>query len=182
MTSFTPLPHFTGTAWQGGPSLPDPAFGWAFLTAQGGHAGNDLKHATIRRWTAPEDGTVTVSGTVAHRTKTGNGVRARLISSRDGELASWRLKRLDADAKLKGVEVKAGDTLDFVVDFNGEITDDEFVWAPVIQMKTASAANAGQMIEWNAAAQFGGPPPAPATALERYAQALLLTNEFLFLD
>jgi len=182
VAKFTPLPHFTGTAWQGGPALPDPVFGWAFLTAQGGHAGNDLKHATIRRWIAPNDGTVTVSGTVAHRTKTGNGVRARLISSRAGELASWTLRQLEAESKLKGLEVKKGDTLDFVVDFNGEITDDEFVWAPVIQMKRASAANAGQAVEWNAAAQFGGPPPAPATPLERYAQALLLTNEFLFLD
>jgi hypothetical protein len=180
--SFTPLPHFTGQAWQGGTALPDPAFGWAFLTAQGGHAGNDLKHATIRRWVAPADGTVTVSGTVAHKTKGGNGVRARLISSRSGELASWRLKQLEAEMKLKGVEVRKDDTLDFVVDFNGEITDDEFAWAPLIQMKSASAANAGQMVEWNAAAQFAGPPPAPASPLERYAQTLLLTNEFLFLD
>jgi len=84
--------------------------------------------------------------------------------------------------KLKGLEVKKDDTLDFVVDFNGEITDDEFVWAPLIQMKSASAANAGQMVEWNAATQFGGPPVPPATPLERYAQTLLLTNEFLFLD
>jgi hypothetical protein len=30
--SFTPLPHFTGTAWQGGPSWPDAALGWAQLT------------------------------------------------------------------------------------------------------------------------------------------------------
>ena len=182
VTRFTPLPHFTGTSWQGGPALPDPVFGWAFLTAQGGHAGNDLSHATIRRWIAPQDGTVTILGTVAHRTKTGNGVRARLLWSRGGELAMWRLKQLDAEMKLKGVEVRKGDTLDFVVDFNGEITDDEFVWAPVIQMKSASAANAGQMVDWNAASQFGGPAPAPATPLERYAQALLLTNEFLFLD
>ena len=180
--SFTALPHYTGRAWQGGPGLPDPKFGWAFLTAQGGHAGNDLQHATIRRWIAPQDGTVTISGTVAHKTKTGNGIRARLISSREGELATWKLKRLEAEMKVKGLEVKKDDTLDFVVDFNGEITDDEFVWAPLLQMKSASAANAGQMVEWNAATQFGGPPAPPATPLERYAQTLLLTNEFLFLD
>jgi hypothetical protein len=52
----------------------------------------------------------------------------------------------------------------------------------VIQMKSTSAANAGQMIEWNAATQFAGPPPAPLTPLEKYAQTLLLTNEFFFLD
>jgi len=78
--------------------------------------------------------------------------------------------------------MKKDDTLDFVVDFNGEITDDEFVWAPLIQMKSASAANDGQLVEWNAASQFGGPPPTPMSPVEKYAQTLLLTNEFLFLD
>jgi hypothetical protein len=179
---FTPFPHFSGTAWQGGKGVPDPVTGWSYLTAQGGHAGNDFQHATIRRWAAPQDGTVTVSGTAAHKNKGGNGVRARLISSRAGELASWTLKQLEAEMKIKGIEVKKDDTIDFVVDFHGEITDDEFTWAPVIQMKSTSAANAGQMIEWSAAAQFGGPPPAPLTPLEKYAQTLLLTNEFFFLD
>jgi len=179
---FTPLPHFTGRQWQGGPALPDPVAGWAYLNAQGGHAGNDLQHATIRRWVAPEDGAVTISGTVAHKNKGGNGIRARLFSSRTGEVASWTLKQLEAEMKIKSLEVKKDDAIDFVVDFRGEITDDEFVWAPLIQMKTSSAANAGQMVEWNAATQFAGPPPAPQTPLEKYAQTLLLTNEFFFLD
>jgi hypothetical protein len=179
---FTPFAHFTGTTWQGGKAVPDPLSGWSYLNAQGGHAGNDLQHATIRRWVAPQDGTVTVSGTVAHKNKGGNGVRARLFSSRAGELATWTLKQLEAEMKIKGIEVKKDDTLDFVVDFHGEITDDEFTWAPLIQMKSTGAANAGQLVEWNAAAQFGGPPPSPLTPLEKYAQTLLLTNEFLFLD
>src|SRR5213078_1901663 len=38
---FAKLPHFTGAAWQGGASWPDPVLGWAQLTADGGHAGND---------------------------------------------------------------------------------------------------------------------------------------------
>jgi hypothetical protein len=179
---FTPYPHYSGRQWQGGPAVPDPVAGWSYLNAQGGHAGNDLKHATIRRWVSPQDGTITVSGTVAHKNKGGNGVRARLFSSRAGELASWTLKQLEAEMKIKGIEVKKDDAIDFVVDFHGEITDDEFTWAPLIQMKSASAANAGQMIEWNAASQFSGPPSAPLTPIEKYAQTLLLTNEFFFLD
>jgi hypothetical protein len=182
VSSFTPLPYFTGFQWQGGTELPDAVAGWSYLNAQGGHAGNDLKHATIRRWIAPEDGAITVSGTVAHKNQHGNGIRARLISSRSGELASWTLKKLEAEMKIKSIEVKKDDTIDFVVDFNGEITDDEFSWAPVIQMKSKSAANDGQVTEWNAAKQFSGPPPAPQSPLERYAQTLLLTNEFFFLD
>ena len=114
-----------------------------------------------------------VSGTVAHKNKGGNGIRARLISSCSGELAVWKLKQLEAEMKIKSLDVKAGDTLDFVVDFNGEITDDEFSWAPLIEMKSASAANAGQKVEWNAAAQFGGPPAPPLSPLEKYAQTLV---------
>jgi hypothetical protein len=182
--SFERLPHFTGSAWQGGPALPDPALGWVFLTAQGGHAGNDLQHAAIRRWVAPRDGTVTVSGTVAHKTKTGNGIHARLSSSRHGEVGSWSLKQLEAEMKLKGLEVKKGDTLDFVVDFRGEITDDEFAWAPVIQMSKPEAATQGGDVpaEWSAAAEFTGPPPVPLSPWEKYAQVLLLANEFVFID
>jgi hypothetical protein len=53
--NFTPLPHFDGTAWQGGPTLPDPKLGWAMLNARGGHVGNDARHGVARRWVAPRD-------------------------------------------------------------------------------------------------------------------------------
>ena len=33
MKSFTPLPFFTGKAWQGGDSWPDKELGWVQLTA-----------------------------------------------------------------------------------------------------------------------------------------------------
>src|SRR5262249_26955552 len=42
VTGFTKLPHFTGSAWQGGPTFPDAKLGWVQLTATGGHPGNDL--------------------------------------------------------------------------------------------------------------------------------------------
>ena len=80
MKSFTPLPHFTGSAWQGGPNWPDRTLGWAQLTAEGGHAGNDLEHAVIRRWIAPHDTTVAISGTASHSNAEGDGIRAFLIS------------------------------------------------------------------------------------------------------
>ncbi len=37
--SFTPLPHFSGSYWQGGPAIPDPTVGYVLLHAAGGHAG-----------------------------------------------------------------------------------------------------------------------------------------------
>jgi hypothetical protein len=35
---------------------------------------------------------------------------------------------------------------------------------------------------WAAAEHFGAPPPPPLDAWEQLAQALYLTNEFLYLD
>jgi hypothetical protein len=176
--NFAELPHFTGSAWQGGSSWPDPALGWVQLTAQGGHVGNDLRHAAVRRWVSPVDATVSISGVLAHKRKEGDGIRGKVISSRTGEIASFTLHHLEAETKIKGLEVKAGDAIDFLVDCRpaGEITWDEFSWAPVIKVDKQGGP------EWNAAAQFGGPPPQPLTQWEKYAQTLLLTNEFVFVD
>ncbi|HYF00708.1 MAG TPA: PSD1 and planctomycete cytochrome C domain-containing protein [Planctomycetota bacterium] len=184
-TSFTVFPHFAGDAWQGGPAWPDPALGWARLTAQGGHAGDDLKRAVIRRWTAPTAGRVSIDGTVAHRHKQGDGIRARIVSSTRGVLGSWTLHDLEADARVRGLPVKAGERIDFVVDCGakGDVGWDEFTWSPSIRLEqgvpAAGAAETPQ--EWNAAAEFGPASPAfdPWTA---YAQALLVSNEFVFVD
>jgi hypothetical protein len=184
LKSFAPLPYFSGTAWQGGPAYPDPTLGWIQITGSGGHAGNDYAHATIRRWTAPRDGQIEISGSIVHKQKGGNGVRARVITSRQGEVGQWILKQLECEMRLKGLEVRAGDTVNFIVDYHGEITDDEFLWAPVLSMIPTGAAAGGEASapQWSAAAEFGGPPVRPLGALERFAQALLISNEFFFLD
>jgi hypothetical protein len=81
---FHPLPHFTGSAWQGGPKLPDENLGWVTLNAEGGHVGNDLQHAAIRRWRSPRDGIITITGMLKHESDKGDGVRTRVVSSRAG--------------------------------------------------------------------------------------------------
>ncbi|HVC95258.1 MAG TPA: DUF1549 domain-containing protein, partial [Pirellulales bacterium] len=72
MTQFTPLQHFTGAAWQGGATLPDPNTGWVIVHAGGGHAGNDQLHAAVRRWVAPFAGTLAISGTLKHPSENGD--------------------------------------------------------------------------------------------------------------
>jgi hypothetical protein len=172
---FKPLPHFTGTSWQGGAKLPDPSHGWASLTAQGGHAADKPAQALVRRWTAPRDGTVSVSGAVRHEAKSGDGVLARVVSSRSGTLASWAVARMEADSKLSGLEVRAGETLDFVVQCRADNNSDSFAWAPVVQMKDET---------WSALSQFGPVEKVvpPLSAWEKYAHVLLQSNEFMFVD
>jgi hypothetical protein len=175
VVDFKPLPAFTGTSWQGGAKLPDPSHGWASLTAQGGHAADKPSQALVRRWTAPRDGTVSVSGAVRHEAKSGDGVLARVVSSRSGTLASWAVARMEADSKLSGLEVRAGETLDFVVQCRADNNSDSFAWAPVVQMKDET---------WSALSQFGPVEKVvpPLSAWEKYAHVLLQSNEFMFVD
>jgi len=190
--SFTPLPHFTGDSWQGGPQWPDGALGWVRITADGGHAGNDYAHAAIRRWVAPRNCTIGISGTVEHDVKEGNGIRARIVSSRSGELASYFLLNQTASTRFDPIDVKQGDAIDFVVDFRGDLNNDQFKWAPIIkysdktnEKEKQKAEAAGLVMEWNAKKDFSGPSPAPPTPLDawgKYAQVLLLSNEFMFVD
>jgi hypothetical protein len=183
---FQPFAHFSGTTWQGGPKLPDPATGWSMLNAQGGHAGSDAAHATIRRWTAPTDGTITISGTLAHARAEGDGVRARILSSRTGLLGSWTAFNSKTEADVKQVAVKAGDTLDFVVDCRTNSNFDSFNWAPVVRLLESAKVSSNSQTEWSAATAFAGPAgKAGATGLspwEKYAQVLLMSNEFVFVD
>ena len=86
--NFTPLPHFTGDAWQGGPEWPDATLGWVQLTATGGHPGNDRQHAAVRRWTAPRSMTISLNSQLIHEAAPGDGIRAFIVSSRAGILAA----------------------------------------------------------------------------------------------
>src|SRR6185436_12622739 len=107
---FRALPHFTGSAWQGGAKLPDEKLGWVTLNAEGGHVGNDLKHAAIRRWTAPRDGIISIKGRLNHAEEKGDGVRARIVASRSGVLGEWTAHSNKATTSVERVEVKRGDT------------------------------------------------------------------------
>jgi len=185
--SFETLPQFTGEAWQGGADWPDAKLGWVQLTAQGGHAGNDLQHAAIRRWVAPLDAIISISGTLEHEHKEGDGIRGRIVSGRTGQLGSWRLHNDKAETKVESLEVNSGDTIDFVVDFNANLNSDDFKWSPVIKSKDqpAGASSSEYAAEWDARKDFSGPPeqpPRPLSPWEKYAQVLLLSNEFMFVD
>lgn len=174
---FRRFPHWTKYAWQAGPKLPDKDLGHVFLNAQGGHTGRDSRHSAIRRWTAPRDGIVSISGNLERKNEHGDGVLGRVVSSRAGELLNVVAEAgKTVETKLDRVEVKRGETIDFLVDCRANDNSDAFGWAPIIR---------GEIGEWNAQADFAGPPPprpAPLTAWEKYAQVLLATNEFAFVD
>ena len=154
VTQFSALPHFTGSAWQGGPTLPDANLGWVLLTAAGGHAGNDSQHAAIRRWTAPRSGSVSISGKLHHPSENGDGVRGRIVSSRAGLSAEWLVKTGETATDMLPAEVQAGDTFDFAVDCFGDVNSDSFAWN--VTLKLCDSENR-ELDAWNSSTDFHGP-------------------------
>ncbi|HEY0456689.1 MAG TPA: PSD1 and planctomycete cytochrome C domain-containing protein, partial [Verrucomicrobiae bacterium] len=174
---FHSLPHFTKYAWQGGPDLPDPKLGWVVLNAEGGHPGNDAQHAAIRRWIAPRDGTISISGTLEHNSDKGDGVRGRIVSSRKGLLGEWMAFNSKTNTRSAKLEIRAGDTIDFVTDCRANVGFDSLNWAPVIKYTQKSADDP---MEFSAKADFGRKPAEKPKSLgpwEKYAQILLDSNE-----
>ncbi len=179
---FQALPHFKDGSWQGGKDLPDAKIGWVILNAEGGHAGDDAQRAAIRRWRAPRDGAIKITGRLVHSTASGDGVRGRIVSSASGKLGEWVSYNTKATTNVERVEVKRGDTIDFVTDCRASVNSDSFTWAPTIRY--AGVGEGKNEEKWNAKADFSGPRKEfkPLTSWERYAQALLLSNELMFVD
>jgi hypothetical protein len=191
---FKPFRFFTGRGWQNASAGVDAETGVARLTATGGAPGDDLKTAVVRRWIAPSDAVVDITGRLVHnvgplplRFKLSNGIRGWVVSSRQGVLGRWRIDpppppkdhlsykvNPGEDTNLAGVAVMAGEAIDFVVDSIDDYEADAFSWAP--KLKTAD----GQA--WDASRDFAGPAFARLNGREQLAQVLLLSNEFAFLD
>ena len=151
---FTTLPHFTGSAWQGGTTLPDPTTGWTILHATGGHAGNDQQHAVIRRWAAPTEGIVAITGQLKHPSENGDGVRGRIVSSRSGLAAEWEAKTSEVATSVGKIAVQPGDTIDFLTDCRENVNSDSFEWRVQLELTDTN----GKVIEtWGSASDFHGP-------------------------
>lgn len=178
---FHPLPHYNGSAWGGGAQWPDAALGWARLTAEGGHPGDDLQHATIRRWIAPRKATVAIESTLIHSEASGDGVRGWIVSGRQGVLKSAMVHNGRTDFNVPSIAVEPGDTIDFVVDIGGGLNSDQHLWSPKIRDLGESPGSAAPPT-WDAARDFSGPPVHQLQPWEQLAQVLLMANELMFVD
>lgn len=183
LKNFTPLPHFNGTAWQGGVKFPDGKLGWVQITAAGGHPGNDKQHAVARRWIAPHDGKYAIASTLNHEPEQGDGIRAFISHSGRGLVRSTTLHHSKAALNVEDLPMSNGDTIDFVVDIGGGLNSDQFLWSPVITPAASAVSASNPNGEpWDAGKDFAGPSTAPLSPWQQLAQTLMLTNEFMFID
>jgi mono/diheme cytochrome c family protein len=172
---FTPMAHYDNGFYHPTAKFPDPTLGYLTINNIGGHPGRDPAHAVVRRWISPFTGRVSISGTLVHGDAHGDGVRGRIVPGSGGLLGEWIVHNGKADTSVAEVNVTTGETIDFIVDCRENDGYDSFAWAPAVHRLDQDG-------DWNATGDFEAPPQPPLTAIELYAQALMMTNEFMFID
>ncbi len=180
---FRRLEHWTGEHWQAGAEYPvknDPRSYLSFYRDGRAHPGSDARHASVVRWTAPRTMRITLNGKITregHVLNNGDGLIGRIVVSGQGTVLQHAIPPASTgqDMTTGTLEVIEGDTVDFVVEPNAHPSFDSYRWVPEIR-------NADNPVErWNYGVQYSGPADL-ADPWEAYAQALLGTNEFLFVD
>ena len=185
--SFTALPHFTGKVWQGSEQFPNPALAFTSLSAAGGHPGNGRAQCTILRWVSPLAGTVSIEGEIKHESDQGDGIQGRIVSSKSGVLGNWTAKNNKITTSVATVDVAVGDTIDFVMDCGASPDNDSYQWKPRVRVISSTSESVKANFVWSASKEFDKSstsllPPPKMDAWVQFAQVLLLSNEFAFVD
>jgi hypothetical protein len=127
---------------------------------------------------------VRLSGRLRHGDENGDGVTGLVVSSAHGLLGEKRVHNDFRDMVFECVSVTAGDTIDFVAAPGANDGYDSFEWHMRVNYETVDDPSPYRL-QWEARADFSGPPAAPPEPLgpwEQLAQVLLLSNEFMYVD
>jgi hypothetical protein len=173
--SFRVFPHWhpIRVGWCGGSAYPKTETDWCLVHRSGGSPGAD--HAAVRRWVAPADGTVSIVGKLGRRQEDGkgNGFRALIVSDRHGPRGEWTLQSGSAATTADAIQVKRGDTIDFVVDpIDRDANFDKFSWTVQLDLRMDD----GQSFAFDSVAGFHGPIDSTA---DLAIAAACLTQEWL---
>lgn len=175
--NFTPLKHFDGSRYTYEAKFPSPEFGYLMLTGPGGHPGKDSAHSIIRRWTAPRDMKLRIGGLIERKSDRGDGIRG-VVRIAGKAVAEFTVLTGSEKNSVGFHQVKQGNFVDFIVDPLKTTTSDGFRWTVVMEER-----NKANVVEtWYSSREFAPPPQPVLSPWEQAAQALLMTNEFLFLD
>lgn len=177
LKSFTEHKFFSAGAWRLNANELDPRRSTAFINREGG-VPTGKANSAIRRWTASFDGKVTISGKLIHDLEQAcvscDGVEAVIVSSRNGVAGNWSAYLSQAETAAT-VEVKTGDTLDFIVLNKKNTSGDDFKWRVILRRD-------GSTEDWDSVRDFYSPVAMPMNAWERYVQALIAAVEFSMID
>lgn len=168
--------------WQAADEFPTKApYGHAFLGKSGGHTTSDPSLGVVRRYTAPQNETITLEGRISHNTDKGDGVIFSIHSHGQQLFRSTRLNSQQNHGPHT-IRLKTGDTIDLIARSGPTSSFDSFEWTAKIQVTETQ----GEISERDTLKHFSGPfeidQLASLDRLEQLAQILLLSNEFAFID
>ena len=179
---FIELAYWSGEAYQAGPEFPDSKLGHSRLTSVGGHPGSPQMDV-VRRFTVPASGIANITGRLKHLRDSGDGVLASVVVRSNGysgpnEVGRWRSLNNQVDTPVKEIHVLAGNTIDFIISAGKTSSSDAHNWTVEIEMHFDGESST----KWSSREGFKPPPPALMDGWEQLAQALMLTNEFIYID
>jgi len=187
VTLFKPIEHFDGRYLSA--SAESVEQGGAFASVDGGRPGPNDKQMLVRRWTAPVGGLFMFKATLQLKrgAARSDGITAWVVTDRQGKIDQFNVNTKPAKVRIERVTLEKGEQVDFVIHSGGHNRDDEFSW-PVEVWRVRNADEGGGLIglrEWPSVAAFeqAGPSWMPSMGpWEQYIQALLISNEFMFVD
>src|SRR6056297_461083 len=179
--SFTRFSRYHESHWEHERAPDGGEFRYLRLTREGGHPGPGKDLATNRRWIAPADGECEVIGMLEHPAMQGNGLQ---ITIANGSQVIWKThlaKRKQPYGPIH-FRVRQGDAIDFLASDHGDLNSDSFRWKIAVHF----TGEAGQRIDSDSELDFAGPYDSdsqqPLTRRQQLAHALLMSNEFIFVD
>ncbi|HEY6401334.1 MAG TPA: DUF1553 domain-containing protein, partial [Blastocatellia bacterium] len=178
--TFKPFEWSLDGEWRNTPTPGDPRTSPAILNNKGGLTYEGKKNALIRRWVAPFDGRVSISGLLEQNFENGcrkcEGVQGIVVPSRLGKTSDWTARQNGTETAVDEIAVQRGDTIDFIADASKGGSGAGFKWVVTIRRLDGNAE------EWNSLRDFRHPSPGALGAWERYSQTLLAAAEFLMID
>ncbi|WP_425397778.1 PSD1 and planctomycete cytochrome C domain-containing protein [Aeoliella sp.] len=175
---FEPMPHFIENRWQAKDKFPaDDSFGYVSVSNSGGHPGRAPDLSSIRRWTAPREGTLVIEGRLHRPEQKGDGVDGLVVSSRQGIVGQWTIEHGQRATPVRLERVEPGEHIDFVVACRGNDAYDSYQWRATVTLETP-----GDRQTWSTEQGFHGPQAEPLDLWSQLAQVLLMSNEFLYVD
>ena len=175
---FEPLPHFAENRWQAKDNFPaDQAFGYLSVSPTGGHPGRNAASSSIRRWTAPREGTLVIEGQLHRPEQQGDGVDGLIVSSQQGVVGQWSVAHGTQATNVRIENITPGEHIDFVVACRENDAYDSYQWRATVTLETP-----GDRQTWNTEQGFHGPAAEPLDLWSQLAQVLLMSNEFMYVD
>jgi hypothetical protein len=146
--AFGPANYWTGTLWDW-PSGNPP---WIELSASGGHPSGDANnvHWVIRRYVSPTNGTLRITGTIAHSGTCGDGVIVRILVS--GQAAWSQSLQGTSSGYTTLVTVTNGAPIDFAIDpgsANSDGCDGTTFTAKLYRVSNDTTVIADSQADWS---------------------------------